>query len=496
MKRMLINVGEPEETRIAISEGGRLEEFYIESTRPGLHVGDIIKARVVNIEPAIQAAFLDCGEPRNAFLHVSEVMPGLTATSAHGQAAGKSRRRRPPIQKILRKGAEIPVQVSKGALGGKGPSVTTYISLPGRYLVLMPGISRRGISRKIEDPTTRERLKKLLAELQLPRDRGFIIRTAGASLTKQQVRRDSSYLLRLWHAVENRIKKASAPAVIYRESDLAIRAVRDLFAPEIKEIIIDSEPVYRRVRDFLKIVMPRYTRCARLYTDTSPLFHRYGLEEEIEKIYQREVKLPIGGSVVLESTEALVAVDVNSGKFRSEKDPELAALKVNLAAAEEIARQIRLRDLGGVIICDFIDLEKEEHRRRVERAFTEALKKDRARTRTLRISSFGIIEMTRQRLRPAVKTISYQNCPCCGGTGMVKAPESMGVSVLRQIKAQLAKPGLLALEIKVNPQVESYLQNHKRVELSQLEVTSAKKINILADSNLRIDDLQLTCHNK
>ncbi len=499
-RRMLMNAGDPEETRIAIVDNDKLEEFYIEGVEGGLHVGDIVKARVLNLEPGIQAAFLDGGGARNIFLHVSEIMPHLYAEQeADKEGKEKTSRRsarRLSITKLLHKGQELAVQITKEGVGSKGPGATTYLSLPGRYLVMIPGVKRRGISRKIEDPDQRERLKTLLDELKLPEDTGLIVRTASRALTKRELRRDLNYLLRLWHTIQKRIKKASAPATLYRESDLAIRAVRDLFTSDIDEIIIDSEPVYRNVKDFLQIVMPRYARRAKLYDEkTIPLFHRFKLEDEIDKIYKREVKLPKGGSVVIERTEALVAVDVNSGSFRGEKDPELAALKIDMMAAEEIARQIRLRDLGGLIICDFIDLEKEAHRRQVERVLAEQLKKDRARTKMLRMSHFGVIQITRQRLRSAVEAISYQNCPWCRGIGMVKSPASMAVSVLRQIKAQLAKSDVTELEVRVNPKVAEYLQNRKRADLNELEQRIGKTIAIQGADNLRIDNVEMRAHN-
>ena len=308
---------------------------------------------------------------------------------------------KPPIQEILRRGDELLVQVIKEGIGTKGPTLSTYISIPGRYLVLMPALGRIGVSRKIEDEEVRRRLRDIMLELNPPRGVGFIVRTAGSDRSKRELSRDLAYLLRLWKVIVRRIKKLPAPVDIYQESDMIIRTIRDIFNADVDTISIDEKAAYERAREFLQLVMPRYVNRLQFYEGKEPLFYRYGLDEEIAKIHQRKVPLKAGGSIVIDQTEALVAIDVNSGNFRAEDSAEETAYQMNILAAKEIARQIRLRDLGGVVVNDFIDMHKEKHRRGVERALRDAVKRDRARTKILRTSPFGLIEMTRQRIRPS-----------------------------------------------------------------------------------------------
>ncbi len=354
-----------------------------------------------------------------------------------GAGAGRPLRGRgrgllkPPIQEIFRRGDEVLVQVIKESIGTKGPTLSTYISIPGRYLVLMPGLNRVGVSRKIVDEGQRRKLREIMHELNPPKGLGFIVRTAGLERTKRELARDLAYLLRLWKVILRRIKKAKAPAPIYQESDMIIRTIRDIFTSEIDTIWIDEPSAFERAQDFLQVVMPRFVNRLKLYDEKVPLFHKYGIEDEIAKIQRRHVPLPEGGSIVIDQTEALVAIDVNSGNFRVEDDAEQTAYEMNLRAAKEIARQLRLRDLGGVIVNDFIDMREERHRRGVERAVREAIKRDRARTKVLRMSAFGLIEMTRQRIRPSLKRSVYEDCHHCTGAGVVKTAESMAIDVMR-----------------------------------------------------------------
>ena len=344
MKRvMLINVLMPEESRVAVLENEVLEELYIERSDTESCVGNIYKGRVINVEPSLQAAFLDIGQPRNGFLHVSDVMLSLFRSDPDEQR--QRRHSRPPIQHILKRGQEAVVQVTKHSLGKKGAALTTYISLAGKYLVLMPGLKRVGVSRKITDESDRAKLKELVENLDIPPELGVIARTAACGRNKRELSRDLSFLRRLWDTIKKRAKQVSAPALIYQESDFIIRTMRDIFSTEIDEVLIDSEPVYKKAVDFLKISMPRSLQRVKLYSDTVPLFHRHGVEQQVENIYRSRVELPGGGYVVIEQTEALVAIDVNSGAYHGSADPEKAALEVNLEAAREIARQVRLRDL-------------------------------------------------------------------------------------------------------------------------------------------------------
>ncbi|MCI0459971.1 MAG: Rne/Rng family ribonuclease [Gemmataceae bacterium] len=389
-------------------------------------------------------------------------------------------RPKPLIQDIFKRGQEVLVQVIKEGLGTKGPTLSTYISIAGRYLVLMPGLNRIGVSRKIVDEEQRRRLREILTELEPPKGLGFIIRTAGLDRTKKELQRDLAYLSRLWQVVVRRIRKLKAPAEIYQESDMITRTIRDTFAGDIETILVDEPAAFEQAQEFMQIVMPRYASRIKLYTDPVPMFHKYGIEEEIVRIQQRHVPLPNGGSIVIDQTEALVAIDVNSGNFRAgREDAEETAFQMNLLAAKEIARQLRLRDLGGVIVNDFIDMRDEKHRRGVEKAMRDAVKRDRARTKLLKISQFGIIEMTRQRIRPSLKRSIYQDCPHCRSTGQVKTVESMSIDVMRLLQLAAHRENVQRVQIRVQEDVANYLHNRKRREITKLEESGDIQVAIM-----------------
>jgi len=477
-QEMLINVSQPEECRIAIMEDGVLEELYVERTSQDNYVGNIYKGRIVNIEPSIQAAFVDFGVGRNGFLHISDVEPqyyrqgGLDPDKAFdaepakvGEAEGEGGQRtatrrkprigdrprvKPPIQDILKRGDEVLVQVIKEGFGTKGPTLSTYISIPGRYLVLMPPLGRVGISKKIDDERDRRVLRDIMLDLKPPKGVGFVVRTAGTERTKSEMARDMAYLLRLWKSIVRRMRKYSAPIDIYQESDMIIRTIRDMFTEDVGRILIDEPAAYERAREFLEMVMPKYV-------------------DEIGRIHQRKVPLKGGGSIVIDQTEALVAIDVNSGSFRTEKSAEENAYQMNLIAAKEIARQLRLRDLGGVIVNDFIDMRKEKYRRGVEKALHEAMKRDRARTKILRTSPFGLVEMTRQRIRPSLRKSIFRDCPTCQGTGTVKTAESMAIEVMRTLQLSATREEVTRVNITVHDEVATWLNNRKRREITQFE---------------------------
>jgi ribonuclease E len=519
-------------------EDGVLEELYIERTSQDNYVGNIYKGRVVNLEPSIQAAFVDFGVGRNGFLHISDVEPhyfrqggfdpdrdpdmyalGRTGRGGDidvGDGDGDEdevesparperserpdrperpdRRRRPrtgarprikpPIQDILRRGDEVLVQVIKEGIGTKGPTLSTYISIPGRYLVLMPALGRVGVSRKIEDDEARRKLRDVMLELNPPKGLGFIVRTAGVDRTKKELSRDLAYLLRLWKVIVRRIKKHSAPVDIYEESDMIIRTIRDIFTGDVDSIYIDEPTAYERAKEFLQIVMPRFVSRLQLYQGKEPLFHKHRLDEEIARIHQHKVPLRQGGSIVIDQTEALVAIDVNSGNFRADDSAEETAYQMNLLAAKEIARQLRLRDLGGVIVNDFIDMRKEKHRRNVERALRDAVKRDRARTKILRTSPFGLIEMTRQRIRPSLKRSVFKDCTCCGGTGVVKTAESMAIEVVRHLILAAQQEGAAKIMITVSVDVGTYLNNKKRRELAKIEDDAGISIQVFGQEGV------------
>ncbi len=493
---MLINVAEGEECRIAIVYQKRLEELFIERASSESHVGNIYKGRVTNVEPSIQAAFVDFGLARNGFLHISDLQPQyFPGGSRQAEEVGRKtpRRERPPIQKCLRRGQEIIVQVIKEGIGTKGPTLTTYVSIPGRYLVMMPGMNRMGVSRRIEDEETRRKMRRILDELNLPTDMGFILRTAGLERTKRDLQRDLTYLQRLWKTVAERIRAERTPCELYQESDLVIRTIRDVYTTEFNRIIIDAPDVAVKVREFLDIAMPRHAAPVEVWAGQEPLFHKFGIETEIEQLHSRYVPLPSGGSLVIDSTEAMVAIDVNSGRFREHSDAEETAFRINMEAAEEIARQLRLRDLGGLILCDFVDMRADKHNREVERTLRDALKKHKERAKCLRMSQFGIIEMTRQRMRPSIKRSIYQDCPYCQGMGLIKSQESMTLAVIRLLRLATHHAQVEKVTVRVAPSVASQLLNHKRVVLHQMEEQTNVRLIIESDRHLGLDQYRFEC---
>jgi ribonuclease E len=545
-KEMLINVSQAEECRIALLEDGTLEELYTERTSQNNWVGNIYKGKIVNIEPSIQAAFVDFGVGRNGFLHISDIEPEYFRQAGYDPAEIMDGRRsddddddddqeeedqggddrssdnrggnhrkggnrpprtgrlrsgrprfKPPIQEIFRRGDEVLVQVIKEGIGTKGPTLSTYISIPGRYLVLMPSLGRVGVSRKIEDEDARRKLKATMLELNIPKGVGFIVRTAGQERTRKELSRDVAYLLRLWKVLVRRIKNQPGPCDVYEESDIMIRTIRDTFTEDIDSIVVDHPDAFHRAKEFMELVMPRYANRIQLYDNREPLFHRYKLEAEIAKIHQRIVPLKGGGSIVIDSTEALVAIDVNSGNFRgNEESAEENAFHLNLSAAKEIARQLRLRDLGGVIVNDFIDMRKESHRRKVEKSLRDAMKRDRARTKILRTSPFGLIEMTRQRIRPSFKRSVYEDCPCCRGRGLVKTAESMSIEVSRLLMLACQQQNASKVVVRVHESVASYLNNRKRREIISLEESTGVSIQILGSESQFPEQLELDCRDK
>ncbi|MBX7106200.1 MAG: Rne/Rng family ribonuclease, partial [Gemmataceae bacterium] len=403
---------------------------------------------------------------------------------------------KPLIQDIFKRGQEVLVQVIKEGIGTKGPTLSTYISIAGRYLVLMPGLSRVGVSRKIADIEQRHRLRDILAELKPPTGLGFIIRTAGTDRTKKELHNDLNYLLRIWQVIVKRIKAQKGPGVIHTESDMITRTLRDTFTADVDGIWIDEAGAYEHAREFLSAVMPRYANRLKLYDQTEPLFHRHNLDGEIAKIQQKKLPLPGGGSIIIEQTEALVAIDVNSGSFRADNNnAEETAYQINLAAAKEIARQLRLRDLGGVIVNDFIDMKDDKHRRSVEKAMRDAVKRDRARTKVLRISQFGLIEMTRQRIRPSLKRSVFQECAHCSGIGYVKTPESVSIEVMRMIQLAACRDSIRKVDVRVHTAVADYLVNRRRREIAQLEDSGGMMVSVIGLREVPPERMEFVCQD-
>lgn len=522
---ILVNASDPDETRVAVVEESRLVDFQMTVKNQVSLVNDIYRGRVVNLEPAIGAAFIDFGQGRNGFLHTSDVLscygdddwdlrkllstevdaddfaessqPDVKAEMSEdddgadeepkkGKKAGKKASRgrhrarpRRPITELLQKGGSVVVQVTKDAIGDKGPTLTTYISIPGRHLVLMPSVARTGVSRKIEDEKERRRLKRILKGLDVPDGMGVIVRTAGIGATKAELKRDLEYLLLAWESFGKRLTLGRGPIALYEESDVALRVIRDLFTDETERIVVDDEKVHERMVEFTKRLVPDAVDRIELHDGPRPLFHTYGVEQDFEKIFARRVDLASGGSIVFDQAEALVAIDVNSGKTRSDGfDFEDVALKTNLEAVPEIARQIRLRDLGGIVVIDFIDMMRMANRRAVERAFRAALVGDRARSKVGRISQFGLLEMTRQRLGAGMSKMLFSNCPRCRGTGRARNVESRAVAILRRLGSALTLKGFTKVEVRAHPDTIEFLKRNFGGHLSALERQSERKLTL------------------
>jgi len=459
-QQLIINAVHPEEFRVAIVENGALEGFFIETASLGKVVGNIYKGVIVHVQPSLQAAFVNYGTERNGFLPLAEIHTEYFASDA-----GES----PRIQDVIQTGQEVLVQVVKEEVGTKGASLTTYISLPGRYVVLMPGQEQRGVSRKIEDEQQRERLKEMARGLKVPDEFGVILRTAAENRTKREITKDLNSLLRIWDEIKKRVAETPSPALIYKERDLAIRVVRDYFNQDIKAILVDDREVYRRVKEFMRIVSPKHQRVVKLYREDGPIFNKYHLEDQIEQIFQKKILLKSGGYLIVEPTEALVSIDVNSGRANKDSRLEETIHKVNLEAAGEIPRQLRLRDLGGLIVIDFIDMSDRRHIRDVERRVREEVKKDKAKTTVGRISRFGLMELSRQHLGLNIQLGSYKDCPYCQGTGWVRSPEATALCYLRKIWLTLLQRKTATVKGVFSPEVANYLLNQKRLDLMHLE---------------------------
>ena len=472
---MLINALHPEEFRVAMVENQLLEGFFLETATRGKVVGNIYKGVITKVQPSLQAAFVNYGVEKQGFLPLSEIHPEYFQEDVDPKGAEKQR-----IQKLVKPGQEVLVQVEKEEVGNKGAALTTYVSLAGRCVVLMPGQPQVGVSRKIEDGTQRERLKEMIQELKVPEGFGVIVRTAAEDLTKREINKDLDYLLRLWEEIRKRVLETAAPALIYKERDLAIRVIRDYFNPSIKTILVDDKEVHHRVKEFLQIINPGHKHIVKLHKDKGPIFHKYNLENQIEQLFHKRVQLKSGGSLVIDATEALVAIDVNSGRATREQALEETVFKVNMEAAAEIPRQLRLRDLGGLVVIDFIDMREGRHIREVEKHLREELKKDKAKTTVGRISRFGLLELSRQHLGLNVRLGSYADCPHCQGTGMVRSTEASAIYHLRKIWLVLAKKDIAVVKGVLPLDVANYLLNQKRQDLIHLEETYQVSIQLEA----------------
>jgi ribonuclease E len=549
--RMLIDARHPEETRVAVVKGNRIEEFDFESAEHKQLKGNIYLAKVTRVEPSLQAAFVDYGGNRHGFLAFSEIHPdyyqipkadreallreeaehaaeeerlrdaegatdyddepahddedvvgdengngeeaaevgtGANRSPVDESAADELRRkrqnlrRRYKIQDVIQRRQVLLVQVVKEERGNKGAALTSYLSLAGRYCVLMPNTSHGGgISRKISNGADRKRLKSIMSDLNLPKTMGLIVRTAGLSRTKVEIKRDFDYLARLWDEIRERTLGSTAPALIYRDSDLIKRAIRDLYHRDIDEVIVEGEEGYKAARGFMKLLMPSHVRRVKQHVETTPLFQRYGAEDQLSAMYQPVVQLKSGGYLVINPTEALVSIDINSGRATREHNIEQTAYNTNLEAAQEIARQLRLRDMAGLIVIDFIDMEQSSHVRKVEKAMKDALKNDRARIQVGRISAFGLMEMSRQRLRTGVLEASTKPCPHCEGTGLMRTASSAGLSALRIIEDEATRGRGEKILLRAGRDAAVYVLNKKRAELADIEQRYGVSIEVMID---------------
>ncbi len=488
-KKMLINVMHPEETRVAIVHDGRLMELNIEISGKEQIKGNIYKGVVLRVEPGLQAAFIDIGRAKPGFLQIGELHPDYWEWRE--DIPEEQRKRRPRIQEVLRRGQELVVQVEKDERDNKGSALTSYLSLPGRYMVIMPGSDSTGISRKVEQEGVRKGLKEIVAGMNIPEGIGYIIRTEAVGRAPEELHKDFSNLLDLYGSIKTKASEIKNAGEIYRDSGLIIRTIRDYFSDGIDEVLVDSKDAYREAKEFFRDTMPACEKRVKLHKEKRPIFSRFQLEEQIDQIYEKRVPLPSGGSLIIEPTEALVSIDVNSGKTSGERGIEDTAFRTNMEAAEEVARQLRLRDLGGLIVIDFIDMREKKHNYDVEKTLKQALKMDKARVNLGRISEFGIMEMSRQRIAKTLNDAIHLECPHCEGRGKVKSVEAMAVSFLRKVHAAAAKGTVGEVRGGLPLEVAYYLLNRKKRELTQIENDYEIEVTVKGKTSFLLNQLEL-----
>jgi len=501
-KEIYINVTQ-HERRVAILENKRIEEFYIERPFETKNlVGNIYKGRVDSVLPGMGAAFVNIGLGKNGFLYVSDVVPDfpgydrmLEEGAAEEEAPRQKQKTYPSISQLLKKGDETLVQVVKEPMGTKGARLTTHISIPGRFLVLMPFDNHIGLSKRIESREERDRIRKVLENLKLPKETGFIVRTAARGASERDFFRESRYLLNLWQHIKGRARRAKPPSLLHEEYDIVLRVTRDIFTNDFVKFEIDSRNEFKRVSHFLRILAPQLKTRLRLYGERTPMFEKFDIEKQIEKIYGRIVQLKSGGYLIFDQTESLVAIDVNSGKFVGKRNLEDTAYKTNLEAAEEVPRQLKLRDLGGIIIIDFIDMEAPEHRKNVFKTLERHLENDKAKTKILNISSIGLVEMTRQRVRKSIEGKSYQPCPYCNGRGIVKAISTVSIELMRKLERFLQDTKARDVFVSLHPEVAYYTSSPERNMIKPLERRFRKAIRVVEDPNLHIEEIKIEERN-
>ena len=492
MKREILISATTRETRVAILEDDVLVEFMVDTPESGRLLGDIYLGRVEAVLPGIQAAFIDIGTDKAAFLHASDVISDEDDDDdENGAETEKEGKKVPAIQDMVAKGEKVLVQVTKEPISTKGPRVTTQVSLPGRFIVYMPFSNHIGVSRKIEDREERQRLKKLAKEI-LPEDAGgLIIRTVGEELTHETFQRELKTLLKTWKEIQKKSKGARPPQLVHREAKLTSGIIRDVFSEKVDSLVIDSKQVYNEVKQYLDRVAPELLERVKLYDEQVPLFDKYGAEEAMREAFNRRVNLPSGGYIIVEPTEALVSIDVNTGRYTGKKDPEKTILRTNLDAAKEVARQLRLRDIGGIVVVDFIDMESKANQERVLQELRTHLNRDRARTRAFDVSELGLIEMTRQRVRPSLYQTLTEPCVHCGGSGRVYTPETVIRRIERAVRRAGVENGKKPLTIRVHPEVALYVLESEPNFLRRLEQAHKLDLDIRDDPLMRQDEFRL-----
>jgi ribonuclease G len=502
-KRIVVNAGVTE-TRLAVQDGNLLTELYVERADRRSIVGNIYKGIVTNVLPGMQAAFVDIGLSKDAFLYAGDYTANLgveehapdaedeTADVDVGDAEPEPRREAlAPIEEILRKGQEVLVQVSKEPLGTKGARVTSFVSIPGRYIVYMPQARHVGVSRRIHDDTERERLRGIVRDLPPPPG-GFIVRTVAEGKDDADLVADIGFLSRLWGQVQSRFESAKAPSLLHEEMDVTFRVVRDLFSPEVEEFLVDSEPAYEKCVQYATSLVPQLAPRVKRWDKDAPIFEATGIEREIDKALRRRVWLKSGGYIVIDHTEALVAIDVNTGKYVGKRDLEETILKINLEAVTEVVRQIRLRDLGGIIIIDFIDMERPEHRDQVFKALKKVLADDKARSNVLEISELGLVEMTRKRVRQSLQSLFCAPCPTCKGSGVVKSDATLAAEIFRKIQAGAGEGNGKDVVIRVHPEMAHHLESSQRDGIERLQTLLSRKISVQAVASYHREQYDVT----
>ena len=482
--KILINAVDSEECRIAKVKDSQLEDFQIESASIEITQGNIYKGVVTRVEPSLQAVFVDYGMEKNGFLQKNEI---------HRDYFQDVESKDKSLFSLIKKGQEMIVQVVKDPIGQKGAMLTTFVSLPGRLGVLMPGNTTRGVSRKIADEEERKRLVKIIKGIKVPDGFGMIVRTAGKNATKTQLTSDLRYLMRVWKNIDKQAMQNPAPCILYKEQTLAVRSLRDYFTADIKEILIDNQDTFKEVKDFMAMIAPKQKKIVRLFKGEKPIFTKYQLEDQIASIFKREVQLKSGGFLVIEQTEAMVTIDVNSGKSTKKRNIEETAFHTNLEAAEEVARQLRLRDMGGLIVVDFIDMKERRHKADITKTLKKHLKGDKAKTKVGGITQFGLLEMSRQRIRHSITFGSYETCRQCNGRGQVPSVETQGLAFLRQINLKTLKQEVKAVTAQVPREVAYYILNKKREELLEIEAKRKVAISIEIDPEMISGQSSITC---